>query len=125
MVIAGQNEGVIGDGTGRVCSNVAEILLERAAPGGTFHSDVSVIGLHTQLKAPEAGRYRISMEKRSAILESEGRKFVLPDQIRATIDHMCKRKSFRPGELSGPLDNDGKLSLARYLHGERFLTLVD
>jgi len=84
-----------------------------------------VIGLQTQLKAPETGRYRISMEKRSAILEFEGRKFVLPDQIRATIDDMCRRKMFRPGELSGPLDNDGKLNLARYLHGERFLTLVD
>ncbi|MGO9629415.1 MAG: hypothetical protein ACLPXW_10505, partial [Xanthobacteraceae bacterium] len=36
-------------------------------------SDVRVIGLQTQLKAPEAGRHRISMEKRGAILEFEGR----------------------------------------------------
>ena len=50
---------------------------------------------------------------------------MLPEKIRATIDEMCRRISFRPGELAGPLDNDGKLTLARYLHGERFLTLVD
>jgi ribosomal protein L16 Arg81 hydroxylase len=97
----------------------------RIPPRTIFKSDVRVIGLHTHLKAPEAGRYRISMEQRSAVLEFEGRKFVLPDKIRATIDEMCRRKSFRPGELSGPLDNDGKLNLARYLHGERFLTLLD
>jgi len=29
----------------------------RARPGGTFQSDVRVIGLQTQLKAPETGRY--------------------------------------------------------------------
>ena len=92
---------------------------------GAFHAEARVIGLQTQLKAPEAGRYRISKEQRGVVMEFEGRKFVLPDKIRATIDDMCRRKSFRPGELSGPLDNDGKLSLARYLHGERFLTLVD
>jgi ribosomal protein L16 Arg81 hydroxylase len=97
----------------------------RVSPVGTFQSDVRAIGLQTQLKTPEAGRYRISMEERSTILEFEGRKFVLPDKIRATVDDMCKRKSFRPGDLSGPLDNDGKLRLARYLHGERFLMLVD
>jgi hypothetical protein len=97
----------------------------RKSPEGTFQSDVTVIGLRTQLKAPDAGRYRISMENSSAILEFEGRKFVLPDKIRATVDDMCKRTSFRPADLAGPLDNDGKLTLARYLHGERFLTLVD
>lgn len=97
----------------------------RVRPAETSQSDATVIGLQTQLKAPEAGCYRISIEQRNAILEFAGRKFVLPDQIRATIDDMCGRKSFRPAELSGPLDNDGKLNLARYLHGERFLTLVD
>jgi hypothetical protein len=97
----------------------------RVRPAAAFRSDVRVIGLQTQLKAPDAGRYRISMEQRSTILEFEGRKFVLPDQIRATIDDICRRRSFRPAELSGPLDNEGKLGLVRYLHGERFLTLVD
>lgn len=106
-------------------SFLQKVAATRPPPAGAFQSEVRVIGLQTQLKAPDAGRYRISMENRSAILEFEGRKFVLPAQIRATIDEMCQRKSFRPAELSGPLDNDGKLGLARYLHGERFLTLVD
>jgi ribosomal protein L16 Arg81 hydroxylase len=104
---------------------VQKVRAGRTLPGETFQSDVRVIGLHTQLKVPEAGRYRISMEERSTILEFEGRKFVLPDKIRVTIDDMCKRTLFRPGDLSGPLDNDGKLRLARYLHGEHFLMLVD
>jgi hypothetical protein len=112
------------------CNRLIETFLQRVRsgrvrPGGTFQSDVRVIGLQTQLKTPEAGSYRILMENRSTILEFEGRKFVLPDKVRATIDDMCRRKSFRPGDLSSPLDNDGKLTLARYLHGERFLTLVD
>ena len=84
-----------------------------------------MIGLQTQLKTPEAGSYRISMEQRGVVMEFAGKKFVLPEKIRATIDEMCRRKSFRPSDLSGPLDNDGKLTLARYLHGERFLTLAD
>ena len=31
---------------------------------------------------------------------------------------------FAPIDLSGPLDDDGKLTLVRYLHSERFLTLA-
>lgn len=97
----------------------------RVRPEGAFHSDVRVIGLQTQLKTPQAHRYRIAIENRSTVLEFEGRKFIIPDQIRSTIDEMCKRQSFRLGDLSGTLDNDGKLNLARFLHGERFLTLAD
>lgn len=113
------------DGDRLIESFLQKVRSARVWPAGTFQSDVRVIGLYTQLKAPEVGRYRVSVEERGVILEFEDRKFVLPDQIRTTIDDMCKRRSFRPGELSGPLDNDGKLRLARYLHGERFLTLVD
>jgi ribosomal protein L16 Arg81 hydroxylase len=97
----------------------------RTKPTGAFQSDVRVIGLQTQLKVPEVGRFRVSIENGGAILEFEGRKFGLPDKIRATIEEMCKRKSFRLADLSGPLDNDGKLTLARYLHTEGFLTLVE
>jgi ribosomal protein L16 Arg81 hydroxylase len=97
----------------------------RAPPEATFQSEVRVIGLQTELKTPEPGSYRVIMENRNAVLEFAGRKFVLPEKIRATVDDMCRRKSFRPAELSSPLDNDGRVTLARYLHGERFLTLVD
>ena len=97
----------------------------RPRPQEAFHSDARVVGLQTRLKAPDRGAYRVSMEQRGIVLEFAGKKFVLPEKIRVTIDEMCKRQSFRPGELSGPLDNEAKLNLARYLHSEHFLTLVD
>jgi hypothetical protein len=110
----------------RVIENFLQrVRSARVRPGGTFQSDARVIGLQTRLRTPEASSYRISMEERGTILEFEGKKFVLPDKIRAAVNEMCAKRSFRPGELAGPLDNNGKLNLARYLHDERFLTLVD
>jgi hypothetical protein len=97
----------------------------RTQPPEAFHSEAAVIGLQTRLKTPATDSYRISMEQRGIVMEFAGRKLVLPEKIRATIDEMCKPQSFRPVELSGPLDNEGKLKLARYLHGERFLTLAE
>jgi len=97
----------------------------RVRPPEAFNADARVIGLQTRLKTPDAGSYRISTEQRGVVMEFAGKKFVLPAKIRLTIDEMCRRQSFRPAELSGPLDDEGKLTLARYLHGERFLTLVD
>jgi ribosomal protein L16 Arg81 hydroxylase len=92
----------------------------------TFRSDSWIIGLQTKFKTPDPGHYRVSMEERGTVLEFAGRTLILPDKtIRPTIDDMCAKKSFRPGELAGPLDNGSKLSLVRYLHGERFLTFVD
>jgi ribosomal protein L16 Arg81 hydroxylase len=94
-------------------------------PQQAFNTDVRVIGLQTQLKTPDTGSYRISIEERGFVMEFAGKKFVLPERIRVTIDEMCSRRLFRLGDLSGPLDSDGTLTLARYLHGEGFLTLVD
>jgi len=110
------------------CDRLVEGFLQKVRSGRvraaeTFQSDVRVIGLHTPLLVPEAGGYRISAENGSAILEFEGKKLTLPNHVRAALDDMCRRKSFRPGELCGPLDNNGKLSLARYLHEQRFLTI--
>jgi ribosomal protein L16 Arg81 hydroxylase len=113
------------DGDRVIANFLQRVRSARARPGGTFQSDARVIGLQTRLKTPDASRYRISMEARGTILEFDDRKFALPDKIRVTVDDMCKRNLFRPGDLSGPLDNDGKLRLARYLHEEHFLTLAD
>jgi ribosomal protein L16 Arg81 hydroxylase len=93
--------------------------------GAAFSAEARVIGLRTQLRTPEPNDYRISTEDRGVILEFAGRKFVLPDKIRVTINEMCLKRSFRPGDLTGPLDNTGKLNLVRYLYQERFLTLVE
>ena len=81
--------------------------------------------MQTRLSAPDASRYHVTTENGMVVLHFDGRKFALTDLIRATFDDMCNKKSFLPGELSGPLDNDGKLKLVRYLHAERFLTLAD
>jgi ribosomal protein L16 Arg81 hydroxylase len=91
----------------------------------TFQSDVRVIGLQTRLKIPEADRYRVCLENQNAVLEFDGRKFLLPTRIRATVEDMCKRISFTPSELAGSLDVDAKLNLARFLHEEGFLMLIE
>ena len=113
------------DGERLVGSFLQKVNSNRVRPQEAFNSDARVIGLQTRLKTPDAGSYRISVEQRGVVMEFSGKKFVLPEKIRTTIDEMCRRQSFRPGELSGPLDTEGKLTLARYLHGERFLTLAD
>jgi ribosomal protein L16 Arg81 hydroxylase len=97
---------------------------DRARPEETFQSEVRAIGLRTRLRAPEADRYCLTLEGRSVVMEFEGRKFALPDPIRVTIEDMCSKKTFQPGDLAGPLDNEGKLRLVRYLYEERFLTVV-
>jgi ribosomal protein L16 Arg81 hydroxylase len=107
-------------------SFLQKVQAGRIAPeAATFQSDVRVIGLQTKLKVPDPGSYRVITENRNAVLEFAGRKFLLPEKLRVTVDDMCRRKSFKPAELSSPLDNEGRLTLTRYLHGEHFLTLID
>lgn len=113
------------DGARVVETFLQKIGSARPRPQQAFTSDARAIGLQTRLKTPDAGNYRIAIEPRGIVMEFEGKKFVLPEKIRLTIDEMCRKQSFRPVDLSGPLDDDGKLTLARYLHGERFLTLAD
>lgn len=90
-----------------------------------FNSEATPIGLQTELKTPQAGSYRLVTDRGKATLEFAGKKFALPEGIRTTIDDMCSRRSFRPLELSSPLGDDARLALARYLHGEGFLTRTD
>jgi ribosomal protein L16 Arg81 hydroxylase len=97
----------------------------RIRPHEAFNSEATLIGLQTRLKTPDESNYRLLTERGRAVMEFAGKKFALPDHIRATIDEMCRRKSFRPGELSSPLGNEGRLTLARYLYGEGFLALAD
>jgi hypothetical protein len=84
-----------------------------------------VIGLQTKLKTPDESSYLLLTERGRVVMEFAGKKFVLPDHIRATIDEMCKRQSFQPSDLFSPLSNEGRLTLARYLYGEGFLALAD
>lgn len=114
-----------GDDERVIAGFLQKVRSARVRPQEAFNSDATVIELQTRLRTPEVGTYRISLEQRGIVMEFAGKKFVLPGKIQATIDEMCRRRSFRPGDLSSPLDNEGKLTLARYLHSERFLTLDD
>ena len=102
-----------------------KIKSARNAPEISFNSDARVIGLQTLLRTPDAGSYCISTDQHGVVMEFAGKKFILPEKIRATIDDMCRRQSFRPMDLSSPLGDEGKLTLVRYLYGERFLALAD
>ena len=83
------------------------IKAARVRQGETFQSDSRVIELQTKLKTPDPKHYRLSTEERGTILEFAGREFVFPDKIRVTIDEMCAKKSFRPGELDRAADTTG------------------
>lgn len=104
---------------------VHRIVAARARPQPVFNSNMHVIDLQTRLKAPDASEYRIAAEPRGLVMEFSGKKFVLPEKIRTTIEEMCRLQSFRLADLSSSLDHDSKLTLARYLSGERFLTVLD
>jgi ribosomal protein L16 Arg81 hydroxylase len=113
------------DGEQLIDGFLQKVSAARVRPYEAFNADAVVIGLQTRLKTPQPDSYRIATEQRGVVLEFAGKKFVLPEKIRLTIDEMCAKQSFRLAELSGPLDNEGKLNLARYLHSERFLTRAD
>jgi hypothetical protein len=113
------------DGRAFIDGFVQKVSSARARPHEAFNSEATLIGLQTRLKTPDAGRYRLLNERGRVVMEFAGKKFVLPDHIRATIDEMCRRKSFRLDDLSSPLGNEGRLTLARYLYGEGFLALAN
>ncbi len=90
-----------------------------------FDSAVRVIGPNTSLKAPESGLYNVTNEENGLVVEFQGKKIALPGHVRPSLDDMRRRQSFRPIELAGRLDDEGKLGLARFLHAESFLTFAD
>ncbi len=102
-----------------------KVTSARARPQDAFNSQATVVGLQTRLKTPDTGNYRLSTERGRVVMEFAGKKFVLPDDIRATIDEMCRKPAFRPIDLSSPLSNEGRLTLSRYLYGEGFLKLAE
>jgi ribosomal protein L16 Arg81 hydroxylase len=106
-------------------SFLQKVSSARARPQEPFNSDATAIGLNTRLKTPDTSKYRLSAERGRIVMEFAGKKFVLPDHIRVTIDEMCGAQSFRLLDLSSPLGNEARLSLARYLYGEGFLTLAE
>ena len=89
------------DGDRLIDGFLTKVRSGRERPPALFASEVRVIGLRTQLKTPESGRYRISMEPHGTILEFEGRKFVLPEKsgqpsTRCAGEYRSGRAACRP-----------------------------
>jgi ribosomal protein L16 Arg81 hydroxylase len=86
-----------------------------------FRADVSVIDLLSRLQAPASSAYRITQEGANTILEFAGHRHMLPAQVRSALDGMVESVSFRTADLPGPLSDDAKLGLSRYLYNIGFL----
>jgi len=89
-----------------------------------FRTDVSVIDLQSQLRAPAPAVYRILREDSNIALEFEGRRHVLPLVAESTLRSIAGMPIFRTQDLAGSLNADARLGLSRYLYDIGFLTLV-
>jgi ribosomal protein L16 Arg81 hydroxylase len=90
--------------------------------GSRFKSDVTVIGLDTRLTVTQHGRYKIRASEDAVTLDFNGKTLKLPVQFKPILEQICRHRSFRTGELTSALDDDAKLSFARYLTEEGFLS---
>ena len=97
---------------------------QRAAGAG-FDANVVVIGPRSELKTLPRGRYRLCEEDGGIVLKFDGKAVPMPPRVRAALDDMCKKPSFRPADLAGDLNEETKLALARHLHKEGFLILCE
>lgn len=86
--------------------------------------DVSVIGLHTDLRVIDKARYTVGTEGANTTLVIDGRKLVLPGGVRPTLDAICARGTFRTAELPSELDEGARLAFARFLEDEGFLVRI-
>ena len=91
-------------------------------PAPPFHTDVTVIGLHTELNVLEKNSVRITTQNQHIVLKYAGRKLVLSGQYQATLEAICASSRFRPHDLPRYLDDEALLRFIRYLHQEGFLT---
>ena len=89
--------------------------------GRGFESNVQVLGLETELVPAEKPRYAIGTENGNTTLELDGRKLVLPAEVRATLEAMCAQTSFCVTQLPADLDEHARLAFARFLEDVGFL----
>ena len=109
---------------------VIEILLGQG-PGRT-RSARNRIGLHNAghwaeycSQGPGISLYSVTNEENGLVLEFQGKTIALPVHVQPSFEICARRGLFRPIELAGHLDEEGKLQLARFLHAENFLTFAD
>jgi ribosomal protein L16 Arg81 hydroxylase len=89
-----------------------------------FRADVRVIGPATVLRAVAPARYRIAGDGHRTTLELDGRTLVLPAGVRATLDAICARGTFRVDELPAHLDAAATLAFVRFLEAEGFVAVA-
>ena len=75
-----------------------------------------MIDLQSRLRVPASSAYRTIQEGMNTVLEFDGRRHVLPIQVRSALDSIVGSRSFRAIELPGALSADAKLGLRRCLH---------
>jgi ribosomal protein L16 Arg81 hydroxylase len=89
-----------------------------------FRADVTVIDLNSSLQVPSPDSYRITQEGDKTMLEFEGTRYQMPIPVAATMHAISQLRSFRPADLTGPLNTEGILGLSRHLVDIGFLTLI-
>jgi hypothetical protein len=114
--------GLSGDECGRcIDAFVSHVQATRPRMPARFRADVVVISADSPMQAPAVQRYRVAQSGESLLLDFEGRKYVLPMQIAATLHAMCTRPIFRIREFADGLDAEAALSFARFLQNIGFL----
>jgi ribosomal protein L16 Arg81 hydroxylase len=68
--------------------------------------------------------YKLSVDGERAVLLFNGKRVAFPGYVAPSLRHVAGEKAFRVREIAGSLDEAGKLTLARRLLKEGFLTLV-
>ncbi len=105
-------------------SFVERVRSAQPRPEVEFRADARVIGPQSELEAPEKHRYVVATETGNTTLLFDGRKLLLPAGVRATLDAICARPSFRLAELPKHLEDHATLAFAQFLEGEGFLRHV-
>ena len=89
-----------------------------------FRADVMVIDPSSSLQVPSPESYRITQEGDKTMLEFNGTRYQMPIPVAATMRVISQLRSFRPADLTGPLNSEGILALSRHLVDIGFLTLI-
>jgi hypothetical protein len=96
----------------------------RARKPPPFRADVTVVDLNSLLQLPSPESYCVTQEGDKTMLEFKNTRYHMPAPVAATMRAMSQMPSFRPGDLTGPLNTDDILGLTRHLVDIGFLTII-
>jgi len=90
----------------------------------TFRADVTVIDPSSSLRVPSPESYRITQDGDQTMLEFNGTRYQMPIPVASTMRAISQLRSFRPADLTGPLNSEGILALSRHLVDIGFLAVI-